>query len=195
MPMEISQIVRELKTLPETGTRVPGFRRKVLVDTDRLVALAEELGRAIPANIQEAHEILNQKDSIINQAYLEARRIKDMADQEASSVKTAAQQEHESRVDESEIVKTALSRADGVQDQAMVEAQDIVQDAQRRAHRILNEAEAAAIERRDGANRYAREMLFSMEEQLSGALGQIRRGIDALGLEAEAPQVETQVPA
>ena len=78
----------------------------------------------------------------------------------------------------------------------MVEAQEIVQDAQRRAIRVHNESEATAISRREGADQYAREVLFSMEEQLSEILGQIRRGIDTLRSEPEnssAPDVQIPI--
>ena len=36
-----------------------------------------------------------------------------------------------------------------------------------------------------GSNQYARETLFDLEERLSTVLGQVRRGIDTLGLKAD----------
>ena len=75
--------------------------------------------------------------------------------------------------------------------QGLLEAQQIIQEAQRKAYRLLDEAERVAAERREGANRYARETLFDLEERMSGVLGQVRRGIDTLGVEA----AETQAPA
>ena len=185
--MDSRQIVEGLQTLVETGTRVPGFRRKVLIDIDRLDALGEELKVSIPACIQEAEEILKQKESILNQAALEAQRIKTSAEQEAHAVTSAADETHETKVGESEVVKASEERADGIKDEAMTEAQQIVQDAQRRAYRIVDEAEAAAGTRREGADQYAREILFSLEERLAEVLGQVRRGIDALNLDVEAP--------
>ena len=65
-----------------------------------------------------------------------------------------------------------------------------MQDAQRRAYKILEEADTEASVRRDGADQYAREKLFDLEERLSELLGQVRRGIDSLGLE-----VETSIPS
>ena len=185
--MNSRQIVEELQTLVETGTRVPGFRRKVLIDIDRLDALGEELKVSIPAYIQEAEEILKQKESILNQAALEAQRIKTSAEQEAQVVTSAADETYETKVGESEVVKASEERADGIKDEAMTEAQQIVQDAQRRAYRIVDEAEAVAGTRREGADQYAREILFSLEERLAEVLGQVRRGIDALNLEVNAP--------
>ena len=41
--MEIGQIADELKLLGSTGTKVPGFRRKVMVDIDRMITLGLHL--------------------------------------------------------------------------------------------------------------------------------------------------------
>ena len=68
----------------------------------------------------------------------------------------------------------------------------ILQDAQRKAYRILDDAEGASVTRRDGADHYAREVLFNLEEQLADILGQVRRGIDALKLEVEASKKQRQ---
>jgi vacuolar-type H+-ATPase subunit H len=157
-----------------------------MVDMDRLVQVSEELRSSIPSDIQEAREILRQKESILNQTHLESRRIKEAAEQEAVSLTAAAQQEQETRVDETEIVKSAQSKAEQINQQALQEAQQIVQDAQRRSYRILDEAEAASTTRREGADQYARETLFDLEERLAGLLGQVRKGIDTLGFEVEA---------
>ena len=157
-----------------------------MVDIDRLAGMAGELKNSIPSDIQEAREILKQKESILNQTNLEARRVKDAAEQEAISLRAAAEQEQQTRVDETEIVKGAEAKAEEVNQQSLQEGQQIVQDAQRRSYRIIDEAEAAAATRREGADQYARETLFGLEERLAGLLGQVRKGIDALGLEVES---------
>ena len=79
-----------------------------------------------------------------------------------------------------------------LQEQAGYESQQILQDAQRKAYRIVSEAENVALARRDGADSYAREVLFNLEEQLADILGQVRRGIDALNLEVEASKRKQQ---
>ena len=140
---------------------------------------------SIPASVQEAGEILKQKESIINQAQLEARRVKEAAEQECQAIVASAREEQRARVDETEIVKAAETKAGETNQQALQEAQQVVQDAQRRAYRMVDEAEAAAAARREGADQYARESLFNLEERLSEQVGQVRRGIDALGLEVE----------
>jgi len=194
--MDNMNVVEELQSLVDTGTRVPGFRKKVMVDVDRLMALGEDWSGAVPAMVQEAKEILNQRESIINQAYLEAQRIKGSAEQGAVTIAAAAEEEHIFKVDETEIVKAADAKAQGIQDEAMMESTLILQDAQRKAYQTQEEAEATAHSRRDGADRYSREVLFNLEEQLAEALGQVRRGLDSLRPEeVPAQQVEEPVAA
>ena len=82
---------------------------------------------------------------------------------------------------------------DSTVDESQREAQQIAQDAQRKAYKIIDEADSAANARRDGADRYAREALFNLEERMAEVLGQVRRGIDALGVDMET--LETKVPA
>ena len=193
--MDIMHIAEELDSMPTVGTRVPGIRRKVLVDIDRLKVLAEDLRNSIPADLQEAKEILNQKDSIINLAHLEAQRIRKAGEEEASSVRSAAIEEHRQRVAESAIVSAAHVSAQEIKEAAESESHEVVENANRRAGRIFDEAEIAANNRREGADRYAGEILFNLEERLSEVLGQVRRGIDSLRVEEEAHMVEDVVPA
>ncbi len=189
--MDIVQIVGELESITQSATRVPGLRKRVMVDVDRLKQVTGDIQNSIPSDILEAKEILKQKDSIINQSQLEARRVKDAAEKESLALTAAAEQEQASRVDETEIVKASEAKAEEVNQNALQEAQQIVQDAQRRAYRITDEAERAAADRREGSDQYARETLFDLEERLSGMTAQIRRGIDALGVETEARSTAT----
>lgn len=182
--MNITQIVEELESLAGSGTRMPGFRGKVMVDKDRLTTIASGLREAIPANVREAHEILRQKDSLLNLAAMEAQRIKESAAGEANTVVEAARKEHATKVDQTEIVKAAEAKAREITDHALQQANEIMQDAQKRSYRVSDESDATAAARRDGADQYAREVLFGLEERLSQLLGQVRRGIDALGVES-----------
>ena len=181
--MDMDAIVGEVQAIVDDGTRVPGFRNRLMIDVDRLSALEQMIQTSIPASIREAATIIAQKESIVNQAYLEAQRMKKTAEEEASGISMAAQQEHEAKVDESTIVASSQAKAEQIQGGAMTEAQQITQDAQRKAYRLLSEAEASAQARIEGADQYAREVLFGLEERMSETLSQVRRGIDSLKTE------------
>ncbi len=184
--MDFEQALQELQQLYSSSSRVPGFRRKVMVDSDQFTSVIRNLRTVMPADVQEAREILRQKDSILNQAYLEAQRVKSNVEEEVSAQIQAAQAEHRSKVEESEVLKAAESRSQEIHQEAMAQSEQIIQDAQRRAYRIVSESEDIAASRREGADQYAGEVLFSLEEQLSEVLGQIRRGIDTLRPETSA---------
>ena len=191
--MQTPQIADQLAALANTGTRVPGFRGKVMVDIDSLMRLSQQLNSIdMTDDVREAAEVIQMKDSILNQAYLEAKRIRTSADEEVTKVTTKAQEEYRSKVDESSILRRAEELAQEMQEQAGYESQQILQDAQRKAYRIVSEADNIALARRDGADSYAREVLFNLEEQLADVLGQVRRGIDALNLEVEASKRKQQ---
>ncbi len=185
-----------MESVAGAGTKVPGLGKRAVVDAEKLGAVVDELRDSVPTNIQEANEVLIQKDSIVNQAQLEAKRIKDAAEQEAERTKEAAQleaeaviaaamREHDIKVDESEIVKTAQIKAEETRVQSEQQAEEVTQTAQRSAYQIIDEAEARAANRRDGSDQYAKETLYDLEERLSAQLGQVRRGIDALGTDTD----------
>lgn len=179
------QIIQELESISANATRVPGLRNRIMVDSERIAKVTEELHSSIPSDILEAKEILKQKDSIINQTHLEARRIKESAERESLDLRTAAHKEQQAKIGEMEIVKAAEAKSEDVNQQALQDAQQTIQDAQRKAYRIVEETEASSLSRRAGADQYARETLFDLEERLAELIGQVRRGIDALGLETE----------
>lgn len=183
--MEIINIATELESLATSGTRVPGFRKRVLVDIDRLVELANELRNSVPVSIREAEEVIKQKESILNQTNMEAQRIKESATNEAMVLTNAAKREHEAKVGQSEVIRSADGRAEKIKDDAAKEGQRIIQDAKKKAYLVMERTESAANVRKQGADQYSKEVLFSLEDQVASLLNQVRKGIDVLKIEAQ----------
>lgn len=166
--MEILSLIDRLETLITTSPRLPATK-KVILDTERVLELVDHLRLAVPRDVQEAQDILARREGVINAALLEARKIK--AD---------AERESQARLEQSEIMKQANAKAEEVIADAKHRADMLVADAQRKAQRILADAQATAEQRVSEANRYAQEVLYRLEESLSGALNSVRRGLDAL---------------
>ena len=185
MSHAIDYYLGELDELSRGSGKVLGMRNKVMVDADRIADLVSELRKTIPQDVLEADEVIKQRDSIINQAYLESKRLRDSAKQESSAITAAARSEHESMVAEAEVLRDAQEQAEKINDEAHRKAGEVLREARQEAVRIVGAAEATAKERREGADQYSREVLFSLEERLSQMLGQVRRGIDALGSDAD----------
>ncbi len=170
--------------------RVPGTAR-TLVNLEKIREVIEELKKELPSQVNDAQTVLRQKEAILKQAELEARRIRAYADEEATTIRSLAEEQSQSQLEtarteaqdmlgDSEIVKAAEEKAVEIEQAAQEKANKIVGDAQNKLNQVLANAEQDAGERRRGADNYAREVLFMLEEKIADTLGQVRSGIDVL---------------
>jgi hypothetical protein len=67
----------------------------------------------------------------------------------------------------------------------MIDEQGLTDAAEAESRRLVAEAEADAGETRQGADDYAADVLVRLEAEVSRVLGQIERGIDALGVRGD----------
>lgn len=95
------------------------------------------------------------------------------------------------RAEGERILERAGEEADLIVARARDEAARLIADegltaqAEAQSRRIVAEAEADAAEVRRGADEYAADVLIRLEAEVSRLLGQIQRGIDALGVRTE----------
>jgi hypothetical protein len=123
----------------------------------------------VPWEVREATEIVAEKESILE----EARR-------EADGVMLRADMEAQERLDETALVQAAEREAQNVIARAEERAQSLLEDAQVQVQARLRQAEQAATNQMDEADRYALEMLRRLEQQLSAFSTTVRSGIGAL---------------
>jgi vacuolar-type H+-ATPase subunit E/Vma4 len=170
--------------------RVPGTAR-TLVNLEKITTLITDMKSEMPTQMNEAEGVVRQKDAIIKQAELEARRIRAYADEEATTIRqlaeeqsntllTSSQEEAHRMVQETEITRVANEKAAETNGDAQKRASKLIDDAENSVNGILKEAETSAVARRKGADNYAREVLFTLEERIADTLGQVRGGIDLL---------------
>jgi vacuolar-type H+-ATPase subunit H len=69
----------------------------------------------------------------------------------------------------------------------LIDEQGLTEAAEAESQRIIADAEAEGNDTRRGADDYAAEVLLRLEGEVSRVLGQIERGIDALGVRDGAP--------
>ena len=181
--------IAKLEEMLSSG-RVPGTAR-TLVNLEKVGEVLEELKRELPSQVNDAQTVLRQKEAILKQAELEARRIRAYADEEATTIRSLAEEQSQSQMEtarneaqdmlsDSEIVKAAEEKAREIEAAAEERAAKIVSEAQGKLNQVLAGAEKDAAERRRGADNYAREVLFMLEEKIADTLGQVRSGIDVL---------------
>jgi fatty acid-binding protein DegV len=188
-PMTIMTQLEDLEAMI-TGGRVPGTAR-TLLNLAKVTTVINEVKAELPTQINEAEGIVRQKEAIIKQAELEARRIRAYADEEATTIRqlaeeqsstllTSSQAEAHRMVENTEITRVATENAAATESEARTRAGEMIDDAENRVNGILNEANTQADQRRKGADNYVREVLFALEERVADTLGQVRGGIDLL---------------
>ncbi len=187
--MTLTAQLENLATMIVKG-RVPGTAR-TLVNQQKISALINEMKKNLPDEITEAEGVVRQKDAIIKQAEIEARRIRAYADEEATTIRqlaeeqsntllTTSQEEAKKMIQGTEITRKANENAIEIESVANSRAGKVIDDAESRVNTILHDAGISAEERRKGADNYAREVLFTLEERIADTLGQVRGGIDLL---------------
>ena len=130
--MALENIFSQLETLIATASRVP-IVDKLIVEENELVNLLDDLREAIPKEVKDAVNIIEEQRKIINQAYADAENIVQQAKGEADR-----------------ILNTARSQAD-----EMVRQENIVQEAEAMAQDIKANADAYEEETKKAADEYA----------------------------------------
>jgi vacuolar-type H+-ATPase subunit H len=121
--MDILHLVDRLEELFNESKSVP-LTRKVMVDEERMLDLIDQMRLAIPEEIKNSQQIINQKERILAQANEEARRTIELAKDQASKL-----------VERDEIVQ-----------KAEVMAENIILKAREETKLIKREADDYAID-------------------------------------------------
>lgn len=120
--------------------------------------LVDQLRLAIPQEYKAAQEVLAQKDQILNQAIVDARR-----------TKARAEDEYRERLDQNEIIEKAQRKAE-----------QTISEAEERAQRLINQSESSARSQVSEADAYSLHSLRNLERQLNSITASVRKGIDML---------------
>jgi cell division septum initiation protein DivIVA len=70
---DVDSLIDSLEALLAESRRMPF--RKLLVDEDQLIAIVDRLRTAIPEEVRQAHQVLDQRDEILNTARSKARKL------------------------------------------------------------------------------------------------------------------------
>jgi len=143
--------------LLNTSSRVPATGR-TMVDSKKVQELLDQLRLSVPQDVKAAQEIIQKKDAIVNQAQLEARRIRGTVEEEFNS-----------RVEQSEVLNAARHRAD-----------ELVEDAKRKVNRLLSQTAAESQATQKDSDAYAHAALSGLERQLTTVLSTVRKGMETL---------------
>ena len=180
------------KLISDSTSLIPGKG----LDKSKAVEIINQVISGLPSELDEAGMVSRQKEAIIDQADKEAARIRNYADEEASTMReiakrdaagilAKAEEQAESMIEETSIIEGANKKSEEMINEAQSQSEGIVLNAQQESSRMLEESEQVSADRRDGADNYAKEVLYALEERISTILSQVRSGLDLLDDPAE----------
>jgi vacuolar-type H+-ATPase subunit H len=171
--VDILHLIDRLEELVAEARRMP-IGQGVVIDRRRILELIDQMRATVPWEIKEAIELTQQKEAILE----EARR-------EGEGIVHRAELEAEAKLAESELVKQAEAQAAEIVRRAEERSLEMLDDAANQVQARLAQAEQAATNQMDEADRYALEMLRRLESQLQAFSATIRAGIDSLSGDKE----------
>jgi cell division septum initiation protein DivIVA len=157
----VIDLIDQLEELVSTGRRVP-FTAGVVVNEDEALELIDRARLGLPDELVQARHLLEDQHRVLIEAEQEAERILSRAETEVQR-----------------LIEEAQARA-----AVMVGDHEIAEQARAHAATLLAEAEEKAAKTAAEADAYAREVMVRLEDQLMRAATTVRKGIDALPLEA-----------
>ena len=123
---ELSQVIENARSVPMSGS--------CMVPRDHLLDLLDDLRETLPAEVQRAGRIVEQRTEILEQAQAEAEQLTGRTREEADRLVAAARRQRE------EILGTARRQRDELMARAQAEAEDLLARAEEEAEQVAEEA-------------------------------------------------------
>lgn len=149
--------------------RVP-IMDKVLIDESELANILDDLKDAIPKEIKNANQILDEQKKILNQANAEAHRIVESAKMDAENMLEKARVNSERMISQENVVMEAQRVAAEIRESAINFQKETEEQAQAYRSEVENNADEYALRVKKDALQYADDMLSYLGNNLQSAL-------------------------
>ncbi|HHP7232133.1 MAG TPA: hypothetical protein ACFCUY_14900 [Xenococcaceae cyanobacterium] len=165
---DFQQELEQLENIILDSTRIP-LTELIVIDETLLLDRIDSLRKQIPGELAIAKEILQRQQEILKQAGDYARNIIDSAKQQADQI-----------IKESALVRQAELEATRIKITTQRECEQLRQETKEKVEQwqAITIAESVAIQ--DDADEYAKNILGSLEGQLSQMLEIVRNGYQQL---------------
>ena len=166
--MEILELINSLEELVIQARRLP-VGGNLVIDRKRILDIIDQMRLAVPDDIKDAQEILDERDGILEDARQKVR---------ATLQRT--EDERNRRLAETSILQEAQARSNQILQDAEARSRQTIAEADAVAAQHLTEAADAASKQLQEADDYALAVLQRLDQQLDTFLGSIRTSIGSL---------------
>ena len=166
--MDILHLIDRLEEMVGEARRLP-VGGGAVISRQRLLDLIDRMRVAVPKEIYDSRELLEQREEVLRSAR-----------EEAELILARAQEELEARLKDTEMVKAAEERARQLAGEAQERAQQLLRSAEEQARGRLDDAQETSRAQMREADVYALQTLKRLEQELAGFLATVRKGVDTL---------------
>ena len=125
----LDRIFEDIYTLVTEANRIP-LTDKVIIEANDLADALDELKAAIPKEVRNASQVLEEQKTIVNTAYEDSDRIIEQAKAEAERIVAIAEAEAERMIKQEEIVKEASAIAEEIKANALRYQEEVKAEAE-----------------------------------------------------------------
>jgi hypothetical protein len=176
-----SQVVKflaELSRLEELLLRSPRvpLTGKAMVSEDDIIEQLDFIRSRMPAALEAAHSIVNQRDLILQAAEQHAQQQVAVAQQQAFQISNELGIIDRAKIEAAQIRQAALSDVENAREQINRDIEKTRHQYHQEMDDLRQQAIIEAQEIRRGADEYADQVLHAIDSQISEVQATIRRG-------------------
>ena len=176
--MDLLHHIDRIEELVANAQRMPIGGRAV-VDRQRILDLVDQIRVAVPGELHEAQQLIEQREALLRDAEEEAQLL------------VARAEEHVTKLTgQHEIVRAAQIRAEEITQEAELRAEERLAEVNAEIVGRINESRRFSEQQMAAADRYALELLARLDQQLDAFRLSVRSGLDQL----EAPALGAPAP-
>ena len=176
--MDLLHHIDRIEELVANAQRMPIGGRAV-VDRQRMLDLVDRIRVAVPGELHEAQQLIEQREALLRDAEEEAQLL------------VARAEEHVTKLTgQHEIVRAAQIRAEEITQEAELRAEERLAEVNAEIVGRINESRRFSEQQMAAADRYALELLARLDQQLDAFRLSVRSGLDQL----EAPALGAPAP-
>ena len=124
--MAVNEILDEIENLVVDARRVV-FTNKCIIEEDDLIRLVDDLRKSLPAEIQNAGQVMQERQQILDEAKREANKIVEQAKNYGEKL-----------VVEHEIVKQAQNQASEIMEKTIQNSNELKEDSVKYANQVFD---------------------------------------------------------
>ena len=176
--MDLLHHIDQIEELVANAQRMP-IGGRAIVDRQRLLHILDQIRVAVPNEVHEAQQMIEERETLLRDAEEEAQLL--VARAEELVTKLTGQHE---------IVRAAQVRAEEIAQEAELRAEERLAEVNAEIEGRISESRRFSEQQMVAADQYALELLARLDQQLDAFRQSVRSGLDQL----EAPPATAGAP-